>query len=135
MSSPLRFPATDAEKAAHNARNVSQSIRGIMCWLDPQASARDDMEALQRIYDAIERIKAPAYIEGQLRRQSNGRWLLSQQGDAEFSSGSCLEIWDAQAQAWIPTRIEHSRERGGYYRTDGGPLRDGDWVRIPGRRS
>lgn len=129
MPSPAGLSLTPEQKAEHDRRNVSQSIRGIMAWLNPQASARDDMDALNVIYTEIEKLKTPpAFIEGQLRRQSNGRWLLSQQGDAEFSSGSCLEVWNGKE--WVATRIEHSRDRGGYYRIDGGPLCDGDWVRV-----
>jgi hypothetical protein len=129
MSNLPGFPRTDEEKAAHHARNLSQGIRGILAWLNPQAPTLDDMEALNLIYAEIEKMKAPPFVEGQLRRQSNGRWLLSQAGDLELTSGSCLEVWTGNA--WTATRIEHSRERGGYYRIDGGPLLDGDHVRVP----
>lgn len=111
-----------------HVRGVSRAILNLYVQVCPNMAYTDDLQALENIRTAFDDLKNPEYTEGQLRRQSNGRWLLSQQRDVEFSSGSILEVW--VVDKWVPTRIEHSREKGGYYRIDGGPLLDGDWVRV-----
>lgn len=109
-------------------RGVSKAILNLYVQVCPNMVYTDDLQALENIRDAFERMKRPKHIEGQLRRQSNGRWLLSQQGDLEITSGSVLEIWSGNN--WLPITIEHDRAAGGYYATNGMPLKDGDWVRV-----
>jgi hypothetical protein len=112
-----------------HVRGVSRAVLNLYMQVCPNMVYTDDLQALENIRAAFEALKRPAYTEGQLRRQSNGRWLLSQQGDFEFTSGSPVEIWDGEN--WEKTSIEHAGSKGGYYAVNGMPLKDGSWIRIP----
>lgn len=112
-----------------HVRGVSKAILNLYVQVCPNMVYTDDLQALENIRTAFEDLKRSTYIEGQLRRQSNGRWLLSQQGDHEFTSGSPIEIWSGHN--WLATRIEHAGPAGGYYAVNGMQLKDGDWVRVP----
>lgn len=114
----------------------SEAIGALEARVKGNIASRFTLQDLQHELSRIQELRLraehllsrDAYIEGQLRRQATGRWMLSQDGDHQYVSGSPIEIY--QNAAWVTTTIEHSK-RGGYYRADGGPLNEGDWVRVP----
>ncbi|MBM7716006.1 hypothetical protein JOC94_003017 [Bacillus thermophilus] len=73
--------------------------------------------ALDKAHNYMKELSKTTFIEGYLKKKSNGRYAI---GEYELSSGSSLDIWveDEDSKAggyYLFTRLEH---RGDYYAFD-----------------